>query len=104
MTKRAASGTSAAVGGLWDHDVPSDETLVRWQALVDGQMGEVRDEFLGRRACESTYRECQARVDYLYGVGIFRVDWYGGTALDILLIDRDRLLKRLCEIERSRYK
>ena len=36
MTKRAASGTSAAVGGLWDRCVPSDETLVRWQALVDG--------------------------------------------------------------------
>lgn len=104
MTKRAASGTLAAVGGLWDHCVPSDEVLVRWQAVVDRQMGEVRDEFLGRKACEFTHKECQARVDYLYGPDIFRVDWYGGTALDILLIDRDRLLKRLCEIERSRYK
>lgn len=102
MTKRAASGTLATVGGPWDRCVPSDETLVRWQALVDVQMNEIRDEFFGRRACELTYRECQARVDCLYGPGIFRVDWYGGTALDIFLVDRDRLLKRLCEIERSR--
>lgn len=102
MTKRAASGTSATVGGPWDRCVPSDETLVRWQALVDVQMNEIRDEFFGRRACELTYRECQVRVDCLYGPGIFRVDWYGGTALDIFLVDRDRLLKRLCEIERSR--
>ena len=100
MTKRAASGTSAAIERLWDRCVPSDETLVRWQAVVDGQMCEVRDEFLGRRACESTHKECQARVDCLYGPDIFRVDWYGGTALDIFLVDRDRLLKRLFEIER----
>ena len=104
MTKRAASGTSATIERPWDRCVPSDEILVRWQALVDVQMNEIRDEFFGRRACESTYKECQARVDCLYGPGIFRVDWYGGTALDIFSVDRDRLLKRLCEIERSCYK
>ena len=43
-------------------------------------------------------------MDALYGDGIFRVYWpEGSTIIYVDLIDKSKLVKRLMDLERSRY-
>ena len=51
-----------------------------------------------RRAVKRTEREMQARMDALYGDGIFRVCWpEGSTVIYVDLIDKSKLVKRLMD-------
>lgn len=82
----------------------SREKIDEWDAILSMQANKIKDEFWGRRAVKGTEREMQARMDALYGDGIFRVYWpEGSTAIYVNLIDKSKLVKRLMDLERGRY-
>jgi len=82
----------------------SREKIDEWDAILSMQANEVKDEFWGRRAVKGTEREMQARMDALYGDGIFRVHWpEGSIVIYVTLIDKPKLVKRLMDLERGRY-
>lgn len=82
----------------------SREKIDEWDAILSMQANEIKDEFWGRKATKRTEREMQARMDALYGDGIFRVHWpEGSTAIYVDLIDKSKLVKRLMDLERGRY-
>ena len=68
------------------------------------QVNKIKNEFWGSRATKETEFEMQARMDALYGDGIFRVYWpEGSTIIYVDLIDKSKLVKRLMDLERNRY-
>ena len=80
----------------------SREKIDEWDAILSMQANEIKDEFWGRRAVKGTEREMQARMDALYGDGIFRVYWpEGSTVIYVDLIDKSKLVKRLMDLERG---
>lgn len=82
----------------------SREKIDEWDAILSVQANEIKNEFWGRRATKKTEREMQARMDALYGDGIFRVYWpEGSIAIYVDLIDKSKLVKRLMDLERGRY-
>lgn len=74
-----------------------------WDIILKIQLDNIRDEFIGCKACKNKQMEVQARVDALYGDGIFRVAWFEGTAFYVYLINPPKLVKRLLDIERSNH-
>lgn len=82
----------------------SREKIDEWDAILSVQVNEIKNEFWGRRAIKGTEREMQARMDALYGDGIFRVYWpEGSIVIYVTLIDKPKLVKRLMDLERGRY-
>ena len=82
----------------------SREKVDEWDAILSMQINKIKDEFEGSRAIKETELEMQARIDALYGDGIFRVYWpEGSTVIYVDLIDKPKLVKRLMDLERSRY-
>ena len=82
----------------------SREKIDEWDAILSMQAKKIKDEFWGRRAVKRTEREMQARMDALYGDGIFRVCWpEGSTVIYVTLINKPKLVKRLMDLERGRY-
>lgn len=82
----------------------SREKVDEWDATLSMQINKIKDEFEGSRAIKETELEMQARIDALYGDGIFRVYWpKGSTVIYVDLIDKPKLVKRLMDLERSRY-
>ena len=77
--------------------------IKEWDTIINIQLNEIRDEFIGCKACKLKQEELQARVDALYGYGIFRVTWLEGTAFYVDLINITKLVKRLLNIERSNH-
>ena len=76
----------------------SREKIDEWDAILSMQAKKIKDEFWGRRAVKRTEREMQARMDALYGDGIFRVCWpEGSTVIYVDLIDKSKLVKRLMD-------
>lgn len=82
----------------------SREKIDEWDAILSVQVNEIKNEFWGRRAIKRTEREMQARMDALYGDGIFEVYWpEGSIVIYVTLIDKPKLVKRLMDLERGRY-
>ena len=74
-----------------------------WDIILNIQLNQIKDEFIGCKACKNKQAEVQAIVDALYGDGIFRVTWLEGTAFYVDLINITELVKRLLDIERSNH-
>lgn len=82
----------------------SREKVDEWDAILSMQINKIKDEFWGSRAIKETELEIQARMDALYGDGIFRVYWpEGSTVIYVDLIDKSKLVKRLMDLERGRF-
>ena len=82
----------------------SREKVDEWDAILSIQVNKIKDEFWGSRATKKTELEMQARMDALYGDGIFRVYWpEASTKIYVDLVDKSKLVKRLMDLERSRY-
>lgn len=82
----------------------SREKVDEWDTILSMQVNKIKDEFWGSRATKETEFEMQARMDALYGDGIFRVYWpEGSTIIYVDLIDKSKLVKRLMDLERNRY-
>lgn len=82
-----------------DFGYVSKEKLQEYQTILDIQMNEIRDCFLGRESTKAIENQLQLEVDKLYGNDIFKVTKRGAWSFDIELVNRPKLLQIMVEMD-----
>lgn len=63
--------------------------------IIEKELDNIKNDFLGRVANERTRNEFQATLDSLYAPGVFLVLWEGGNEMTLYLVNRRRLMRVL---------